>query len=95
MPFIFLKNNILERYSTIGIYCEIWFENIGIEINSGLVAIIGNKGNGKSALSDSIGLVGNTPNHRDFSFLDRYKFRAPRPNRAENFDTFFYMGKQH
>lgn len=65
---------------------EIWFEDIQIEINSGLVAIIGNKGNGKSALSDTIGLIGNTPNFKDFSFLDKHKFRAPRPNRSENFD---------
>lgn len=66
---------------------EIWFENIEIEINSGLVAIIGNKGNGKSALTDSIGLVGNTPNNKYFSFLDETKFRKPRPNRAESFNA--------
>ncbi len=64
---------------------ESWFENLEIEINSGLVAIIGNKGNGKSALTDCIGLVGNTPHHNDFSFLEKSKFRAPRPNRSESF----------
>lgn len=64
---------------------ETWFEGIEVEINSGLVAIIGNKGMGKSALADSIGLVGNTHNHKDFSFLR--KFRTPRPNRAESFNA--------
>ncbi len=67
---------------------EIWFENVEVEINSGLVAIIGNKGNGKSALTDCIGLVGNTQNCGDFSFLGKTKFRAPRPNRAESFNAY-------
>lgn len=67
---------------------EIWFDNVEVEINSGLVAIIGNKGNGKSALTDCIGLVGNTPNHKDFSFLGKTKFRSPRPNRSESFNAY-------
>lgn len=66
---------------------EIWFDGTEISINSGMVAIIGNKGNGKSALSDTLGLVGNTPNHQYFSFLERNKFRAPRPNRSESFSA--------
>lgn len=66
---------------------EIWFEGTEVEFNPGLVSIIGNKGNGKSALSDSIGLVGNTPNFNYFSFLHKNKFRAPRPNRSESFEA--------
>ena len=66
---------------------EIWFDGTEIEINSGLVSIIGNKGGGKSALSDSLGLVGNTPNYKYFSFLNKDKFRAPRPNRSESFEA--------
>lgn len=66
---------------------EIWFENAVVPINSGLVAIIGNKGNGKSALSDSIGLVGNTQTYNDFSFLSKSKFRSGRPNKSECFDA--------
>lgn len=65
---------------------ETWFDNISIDLNPGLVAIIGNKGNGKSALTDAIGLVGNTPNTQ-FSFLDSNKFRKLRPNRSEHFDA--------
>ena len=47
---------------------EHWF-NGEVVFNPGLVAIIGNKGSGKSALSDSIGLLGSTRNANSFSFL--------------------------
>lgn len=52
-----------------------WF-NTEIPLNSGLVAIIGRKGTGKSALADIIALTGKThikPEH--FSFLRENKFR--------------------
>lgn len=39
-----------------------WFQNVELLFNKELVAIIGNKGSGKSALSDVIGLLGNTHN---------------------------------
>ncbi len=65
---------------------EIWFDN-EIPLNSGLVAIIGNKGKGKSALSDAIGLLGNTRQHRAFSFLSQDSFRNPRDNKARFFEA--------
>jgi len=37
-----------------------WFEGIKIDLNPGLIAIIGNKGTGKSALADILPLAGNT-----------------------------------
>lgn len=52
-----------------------WFKNIAFEINPELVAIIGNKGSGKSALADIIGLCGYYKNQKDFSFLNVEKFR--------------------
>ncbi|MBL7223219.1 MAG: ABC transporter [Candidatus Brocadiae bacterium] len=61
---------------------EVWFDGIDIPINPGLVAIIGNKGSGKSALAETIGLLGNTRRARHFSFLSRDKFRSPRENKA-------------
>lgn len=51
-----------------------WFDNLSeIKLNSGLVTIIGNKGSGKSALADIIGMTGNA-NTDQFSFLNHEKF---------------------
>lgn len=55
-----------------------WFKDIDIDINPELVAIIGNKGSGKSALADIIGLCGHSKNQKDFSFLNKDKFRNGR-----------------
>ena len=58
-----------------------WFQGEKIDLNPELVAIIGNKGSGKSALTDTLGLLGNTHNQHYaarseelFSFLNREKF---------------------
>jgi ABC-type lipoprotein export system ATPase subunit len=64
---------------------ETWFEELELELNPGLVAIIGNKGMGKSALADTLGLLGDTPNYEDFSFLNEKKFRKIKPNRSASF----------
>ena len=67
---------------------ETWFDGTtSIPINHELVAIIGNKGNGKSAIADIIGLVGNSHNEQSFSFLTKNKFRKRNPNRAESFEA--------
>lgn len=51
-----------------------WFDKVGkININPGLVSIIGNKGSGKSALADMIALSGNS-HVEDFTFLTKTKF---------------------
>lgn len=63
-----------------------WFESCSIPINSGLVSIIGNKGNGKSALSDIIALLCNS--HQDessYSFLNKKKFRHKKNGKAGHF----------
>ena len=64
--------------------CGMWFQEENIELNKELVAIIGNKGSGKSALTDIIGLLGNSHNQKSkiatgkpeilFSFLNKEKF---------------------
>jgi predicted ATPase len=68
---------------------DVWFDNFHIELNSALVAIIGNKGGGKSAITDIVGLCGNT--HQDpinFSFLNNTKFRKVKPlNLSERFEA--------
>ncbi len=56
---------------------EIWFSG-EVPLNHGLVAIIGNKGSGKSALADILALVGDTRNSRHFSFLTDQRFLAPK-----------------
>lgn len=67
---------------------EKWFDSFELELNPSMVAIIGNKGQGKSAIADVIGLLGNTPNYNDFSFLNDKKFRKKRPNnKSENFEA--------
>lgn len=52
-----------------------WFD-CDIEINSGLVAVIGKKGSGKSAFADIIALAGRSHvNPQNYSFLNENKFR--------------------
>ena len=63
---------------------EAWFD-ADIPLSPDLVAIIGNKGSGKSALSDIVALVGNTRHHRQFSFLKDTRFRSPRTKFAQHF----------
>lgn len=68
---------------------DIWFDNFDIDFNSGLVAIIGNKGNGKSAITDIISLCSNTHQEpSNFSFLEPNKFRKVKPvNLSEKFEA--------
>lgn len=61
-----------------------WFD-VEVPLNHDLVAIIGNKGSGKSALADVIALVGDTKNHESFSFLNEDRFRDPRNKLAMHF----------
>ena len=61
-----------------------WF-NFDLPINSGMVAIIGNKGSGKSALADIIGLLGNTKRYKQFSFLNDKKFSHKKRGKAQDF----------
>jgi ABC-type lipoprotein export system ATPase subunit len=67
---------------------EIWFaENNEIKVNPGFVSIIGNKGSGKSALADTIGLLGDTMQSSHFSFLNESKFKSRKDNKAKHFDA--------
>jgi len=51
-----------------------WFD-CNLLLNSGLVAVIGNKGGGKSALADILALVSGTRRTSEFSFLTSGRFR--------------------
>ncbi|MBU3025365.1 hypothetical protein [Zobellia galactanivorans] len=53
----------------------VWFKEQEVFPSHELTAIIGNKGKGKSAITDVIGLLGNSHNQKYFSFLNRTKFK--------------------
>ena len=65
---------------------EEWFDCL-IPFNPGLVAIIGNKGSGKSALADIVALGGNSQQEDNFSFLNKNKFRNSREDKAVHFEA--------
>lgn len=82
----FIRNLTINKV-TGSTLVEDWFDGFELPLNPSMVAIIGNKGNGKSAIADTLGLVGNTPHHQFFSFLTTNKFRNKRPiNKSEHFE---------
>jgi predicted ATPase len=65
---------------------EKWFDGQKLSMSPELNVIIGNKGSGKSALSDSLALLGGSRSYRNFDFLNSEKFRKPPTNRAQYFN---------
>jgi ABC-type lipoprotein export system ATPase subunit len=84
-PTKYIKSIEIKR-KTAATLGEKWFDN-SIPLNPGLIAIIGNKGKGKSALTDIIGLLCNTRQHGNFTFLSSDNFRQPRDNKAKHFEA--------
>lgn len=85
-PNKFIKSISVRRVANTSMQ-EVWYDDIEIPLNPSLVAIIGNKGNGKSALTDIVGLLGNSHNE-SYSFLTKKKFRNPRPyNKSSNIEA--------
>jgi len=64
---------------------DAWLASCDLPINPDLVAIIGNKGSGKSALADVIALLGNSKQKQHFSFLSNQRFRAKPKELAKHF----------
>lgn len=62
-----------------------WLGGTNLPLSSDLVAIIGNKGSGKSALADVIALLGNSKQKTHFSFLKKDRFRGKSGEPAKNF----------
>jgi hypothetical protein len=88
-----VNNNKTKYIKSIKIYKkpdskmnEIWFDNCELLFNQGLISIIGNKGMGKSALTDILALLGNS-SCREYSFLNNKKFRDPKNNKAREFEA--------
>lgn len=63
---------------------DVWFD-VELPLNHDLIAIIGNKGSGKSALADIAALIGDTKNYSGFSFLNEKRFRDPKSKLATHF----------
>lgn len=62
-----------------------WLDGCDIPLNPDLVAIIGNKGSGKSALADVIATLGNSKQSKHFSFLRRERFLGKSGEPARHF----------
>lgn len=62
-----------------------WLHGCDIPLNPDLVAIIGNKGSGKSALADVIASLGNSKQSKHFSFLRRDRFLGKTGEPARHF----------
>lgn len=58
-----------------------------IPLNPGLVAVIGNKGSGKSALADCLGLLGSCSTSESFSFLEPKRFCNTKTGRAQHVEA--------
>lgn len=67
---------------------EEWF-NTKLQLNSSLVSVIGNKGSGKSALSDILGLLGGSLNLDESvaSFLNMNRFNRPSKYFARDYEA--------
>lgn len=63
-----------------------WFD-VSLPLNPGLIAIIGNKGSGKSALSDILGLLCNSKNIDFASFLNPKRFRKKPLNYSRDYNA--------
>jgi len=65
---------------------HVWFAG-SIPVNHGLVAIIGKKGSGKSALADVVALLGNAHVPTQFSFLNKRRFLDPKTKLGQMFSA--------
>lgn len=81
----FFVDQILVSKKTDAQIGELWMDGEVVKLNPDLVAIIGNKGSGKSALADILALLGNTKQTHHFSFLKDKRFRGKRGEPAKSF----------
>lgn len=66
---------------------EKWFSGTDLKLNPDLVAIIGNKGSGKSGLAEVLALAGNSKAHEFFTFLVDTRFKSGSGYRAGAFEA--------
>lgn len=80
----YLKSVLIEKIPGSPLTDQ-WFDGASIPLNTDLIAVIGNKGSGKSALADVIALVGNSRDKDKFSFLCAQRFRGKSGEPAKQF----------
>ena len=66
---------------------ENWLDGTNLTLNPDLVAIIGNKGSGKSALADIIAFLGNSKQSQHFSFLKKNRFKGKKGVPAKHYEA--------
>ncbi len=71
--------------ATDSILTDEWLNQTELSLNPDLIAIIGNKGSGKSALADITALLGNSKQSHHFSFLKENRFRGKTGDPAKQF----------
>ena len=85
----FIDHLSINKISTYNNENGLWFKNVDFPLNPELTAIIGNKGSGKSALADILGLLGDSSAEDSFSFLanSRGNVKFKQKGYAENFEA--------
>ncbi|MGL6200399.1 MAG: TrlF family AAA-like ATPase [Lachnospiraceae bacterium] len=73
---------------------EKWFD-FDLPLNKGLIAIIGNKGSGKSALSDIIGFICHSSTIEHASFLSKQRFQREDKKYANDYSGTIIWGDGH
>jgi len=86
-PTVFIDSLRLRKTADHKLPNEDWFDGQTLELNPDLVAVIGKKGSGKSALADIFALLGDTTNTVSFSFLTNDRFRDRKNNRSQHFEA--------
>nr|WP_321497571.1 AAA family ATPase [uncultured Methanolobus sp.] len=71
----YIKNVYLSTCDEIEVPDQIWFKDLEIPLSKELTVIIGNKGSGKSAIADIIGLCADAQHQDHFLFLHKNKFK--------------------
>lgn len=95
------KKNITQYIDKISIHkktdainSEIWFDD-DLPLSIGLTTIIGNKGSGKSALSDILGYLCSSKNMKYGSFLIPDRFRKENKHFADDYHSTVFWKDGH
>jgi ABC-type lipoprotein export system ATPase subunit len=92
-PTVFLES-VRIKQNPGSILADKWFD-AELPLNPDLVAIVGRKGSGKSALADIIALCCNTRQEKEFAFLKKDRFRAGRDCPAKHFTATLEWHSQY